>query len=58
MLDHLDELPEPQREALPVTFGLTSGAVPDRFLVGLATLSLLAEVASKRPMLCIVDDAQ
>jgi hypothetical protein len=58
MLNRLDALPEPQRDALRVTFGLTSGDVPERFFVGLATLSLLAEMASKRPLLCIVDDAQ
>ena len=57
-LDRLGALPEPQRAALGVALGLTSGAAPDRFLVALATLSLLAEVAAERPLLCLVDDAQ
>lgn len=58
LLVHLDELPEPQRGALDVAFGRGSGTVPDRFLVGLAVLSLLAAAANDRPLLCIVDDAQ
>ena len=58
MLDHLDRLPEPQRGALTTAFGLTTGDPPDRFLVGLAVLSLLAEIAEERPLLCVVDDAQ
>src|SRR4051812_2960474 len=58
MLARLDALPEPQREALSVALGQSSGAAPDRFLVALAALSLLAEVASDRPLLCFVDDAQ
>jgi DNA-binding CsgD family transcriptional regulator len=58
MLGHLDRLPEPQREALCVAFGLAVGSAPDRFLVGLAVLSLLAEVAEDQPLVCVVDDAQ
>jgi DNA-binding CsgD family transcriptional regulator len=58
MLDHLDRLPPPQRLALATVFGLGTGTVPDRFLVGLATLSLLADAAEQRPLICIIDDAQ
>jgi hypothetical protein len=58
LLNDLDELPEPQREALNVAFGRGVGATPDRFLVGLAVLSLIAAAANEQPLLCIVDDAQ
>ena len=58
MLDRLERLPAPQREALKIVFGLTQGPAPDRFLVGLAVLSLVSETAGERPLLCVVDDAQ
>jgi DNA-binding CsgD family transcriptional regulator len=58
MLDHVDRLPPPQREALRVAFGLSSGPAPDQFLIGLAVLGLLSEVAAEWPLLCLVDDQQ
>ena len=57
-LDRLERLPGPQRDALGTAFGLRDGDAPDRFLVGLAVLSLLSDVAEDRPLVCIVDDAQ
>jgi DNA-binding CsgD family transcriptional regulator/tetratricopeptide (TPR) repeat protein len=58
MLERMERLPAPQREALEIVFGLSTGVPPDRFLVGLAVLSLLSDVAEERPLLCVVDDAQ
>jgi DNA-binding CsgD family transcriptional regulator len=58
MLDGSDTLPGPQRQALRVAFGLQDGDAPNRFLVALAALGLLAEAAEARPLLCVFDDAQ
>ena len=58
ILNRLERLPAPQRDALATAFGLTAGAPPDRFLVGLAVLSLFSDVAEERPLVCVVDDAQ
>jgi DNA-binding CsgD family transcriptional regulator len=58
MLDRAECLPGPQRETLRTAFGLSAGPAPDRFLIGLAVLGLLSEVAGDRPLVCTVDDAQ
>ena len=58
MLDRLDRLPEPQQDALGAAFGLRAGTAPERFLVGLAALSLLSAAADEQPLLCVIDDAQ
>ena len=58
LLDGLDGLPGPQRDALATAFGLSAGPPPDRFMVGLAVLGLLSDAAAGRPLLCLVDDQQ
>ncbi|MDT4928061.1 MAG: hypothetical protein QOF92_928 [Pseudonocardiales bacterium] len=58
MLDSLQRLPPPQRDAVRTAFGMSAGPAPDRFLVGLGVLSLLSEVAEERPLVCVVDDEQ
>jgi DNA-binding CsgD family transcriptional regulator len=58
VLDRVDRLPVPQREALRTAFGLSAGPAPDRLLVGLAVLGLVSEVAEERPLVCVVDDEQ
>ena len=58
LLDRLERLPAPQRDALATALGLRAGDPPDRFLVSLAVLSLIGEAAEDQPMICLVDDAQ
>jgi DNA-binding CsgD family transcriptional regulator len=58
MLDRVERLPVPQRETLRTALGISAGPPPDRFLVGLAVLSLLSEAAGERPLICLIDDEQ
>lgn len=56
MLDRIEGLPAPQRDALATVSGVSAGSAPDHFLVGLAVLGLLSDVAEDRPLICLVDD--
>jgi DNA-binding CsgD family transcriptional regulator/tetratricopeptide (TPR) repeat protein len=58
LLDRLDDLPAPQSSSIATAFGLRPGPPPDRFIIGLAVLSLLAESAEEAPLVCVIDDAQ
>lgn len=58
MLHRLTALPVPQRDGLRTAFGMSAGPAPDRFLIGLAVLSLLSHVAEEQPLVCLVDDGQ
>ncbi|MBD0424734.1 AAA family ATPase [Streptomyces sp. TRM S81-3] len=58
LLNRLNDLPAPQRDALGTAFGMHAGSAPDHFLVGLGVLSLLAAAAEDRPLVCVIDDAQ
>jgi DNA-binding CsgD family transcriptional regulator/tetratricopeptide (TPR) repeat protein len=58
LLGGLEDLPEGQRDALRIVLGISSGPVPDRFLVGLATLGLLAHATEQQPLMCVIDDQQ
>ncbi|HEX4011012.1 MAG TPA: ATP-binding protein [Solirubrobacteraceae bacterium] len=58
MLDGVERLPTPQRDAVQTAFGMSPGPAPDRFLLGLAILGLLADAAEERPLICVVDDEQ
>ena len=58
LLDRLDHLPAPQRDALSTAFGMSAGQAPDRLVIGLAVLSLFSDVAADRPLVCLIDDLQ
>jgi DNA-binding CsgD family transcriptional regulator len=58
LFDRLDRLPEPQRDALNIAFGLRNGPSPDSFLIGLGVLGLLSEAADEQPLLCVIDSQQ
>lgn len=57
-MSSIERLPDPQKNALLVALGLREGAAPDRLLVSLAVLSLLADAGAERPTICLIDDAQ
>jgi DNA-binding CsgD family transcriptional regulator len=58
ILDHSERLPEPQRDALRIAFGLQTGSAPDRFLISLGVLGLLSEASDAQPLLCVIDNEQ
>ncbi|WP_101948089.1 LuxR family transcriptional regulator [Mycobacterium sp. 3519A] len=58
MLNRLDHVPSPQREALHIAFGMSAGPAPDQFLIGLSVLGLLSAVSEEQPLLCLIDDQQ
>ena len=58
MLNRVGRLPAPQRDALQIAFGMSAGSAPNRFLIGLAVLGLLSDVAEQRPLLCLIDNEQ
>jgi DNA-binding CsgD family transcriptional regulator len=58
MLDHLERLPAPQRDALRTAFGMSTGPAPDRFLIGLAVLGMFADIAEEQRLICLIDDVQ
>jgi len=58
LLERAESLPPPQRDALRRSFGLIDGPVPDLFLVGMAVLGAIADLAHERPLICLIDDAQ
>ena len=58
VLDRLDRLPAPQRDALRAAFGLNAGSPPDRLMIGPGALSLLCDVAEEQPLICLIDDLQ
>ncbi|MGW5250307.1 AAA family ATPase [Streptomyces sp. NPDC004129] len=58
MLQQVEHLPGPLRDALEAAFGLRAGDSPDRFVIGKAALMLFSDIAQEQPLVCLVDDAQ
>lgn len=57
IVERVDRLRAPQRDAISAAFGMADGRVPDLFVVALAALNLLAEAADRTPLLLLLDDA-